>query len=196
MKLILQCHINLLNAKKIRDRSTIINTEDKILEFLNFNFNEQHSNVFSPSNEDYFNSNVPDITSSEEVSKLIHANKNTAPGISGVSYAILKNLNDDHMKCIADHFNRTWRYLEIPASWKEFEVVAILKSGRDPNLIANYRPIALGSYIGKIFERIIVNRLYYDIERILPKNSFGFRNGKCTADYITELISKVQHDHN
>lgn len=185
--------VNLLNSKKVRERSTIINTSDKIMQFLHYNFKES-SNQTSPINNITLNANVPDITSYDEVVKLIHKSKNTAPGINGISNSILKNLNENHVKCITNHFNRSWRSLEVPASWKQFEVIAIRKPGKDPNLIENYRPIALGSCIGKLFERIMIDRLYCDIERILPDNTFGFRKGKCTADYITDLVSKIEHD--
>lgn len=48
----------------------------------------------------------------------------------------------------------------------------------------------------KFFNKIVANRLNAELHalNILSPNSFGFRRGKCTADYITELISIVEQN--
>lgn len=72
--------------------------------------------------------------------------------------------------------------------------MAIPKPNKNKNNIKNFRPIALISTLAKFFYQIIVKHLNKTIKNnpILPENSFGFRPGKTTTDYITKLISEIE----
>lgn len=65
----------------------------------------------------------------------------------------------------------------------------------DPN---NYRPISVNSCLGKIYERIINNRLYEHVEKnkILSIYQSGFRKHKSTKDNILLLTQKVAESFN
>lgn len=49
--------------------------------------------------------------------------------------------------------------------WKEAIVIPIQKPMKDPTKLKNYRPIALTSNLGKLMEKIIVNRINYGEKR-------------------------------
>ena len=75
-------------------------------------------------------------------------------------------------------------------------VVFLRKPGRkDYSDTANYRPITLSSVVGKLFERIIESRLREIVEENnwLDKDQHGFRRGKSTGTYLSQMISTIQH---
>lgn len=62
----------------------------------------------------------------------------------------------------------------------------------------SYRPIALTSCVGKIFEQLIKQRLEFYIEQnnILPANQFGFRRGTSARESICQLQLDIQNSLN
>ena len=63
-----------------------------------------------------------------------------------------------------------------PDIWKKSNIIPIHKKN-DKQLIPSYRPISLLPIYGKIFEKVVLNRIY-DIflnERLLNRNQSEFR---------------------
>ena len=75
------------------------------------------------------------------------------------------------------------------------EVIFIPKSGKDSYLkTSSYRPITKSSYVGKLLERMLKNRIMHylhsnDLDDVRQE---GFRKRKSTARYITDLINNIQ----
>lgn len=67
----------------------------------------------------------------------------------------------------------------MPKAWKEAVVIPIRKPGKDPSKPTSYRPIALTSSICKIMERMLTERLSYELEKKGKMASYpsGFRKG-------------------
>ena len=79
--------------------------------------------------------------------------------------------------------------------------MAILKTGKNPQSAASYRPISLTSTLGKIMEKLVATRLAYFVEKqnILNNVQSGFRKGRSTVDHIIRLqdrptINKYNHN--
>lgn len=63
--------------------------------------------------------------------------KNTAPGINGISYIMIKNLPSNALLIILNTFNDIWNNkIKIPHVWKHFRVVAILKLNKNKNEVS------------------------------------------------------------
>ena len=60
-----------------------------------------------------------------------------------------------------------WESEQVPKDLKDAVVIIIFKKG-DRNACGNYRGISLLSIAGKIFARILLNRLQVAAEEILP----------------------------
>ena len=78
--------------------------------------------------------------------------------------------------------------------WDVSKVSFIRKEGKDSYLkAASYRPITISSYIGKILEKIIENRLkvHCNLENILDDEQEGFRSQRNTSRYLYKLISSL-----
>ena len=101
-----------------------------------------------------------------------------SPGTDGIPAEVWKYLTDDLYKVMADNFSKMLRgEKSIPKSWKESEIRWIFKHNGSPLLITNYRPIALGNCLGKLFMRILTERIENLVERdgLVAAEQMGFR---------------------
>ena len=78
----------------------------------------------------------------------------------------------------------------FPNKWTEGVIVPIHKKG-SKNLVDNYRGVTLLSTLGKLFTRLLNNRLSFwaDTYGILIEEQYGFRSGRSTVDSIFVLNS-------
>lgn len=132
-----------------------------------------------------------------EVIKTIKRPKagNPAPGVDGITPAILKRLPSEMVSLMAKGYTRCLKEGVFPKNWKKATLVLIPKPGGDsaPG-ITKARPICLLSELGKTLERVIVERLLgwmrdnpvYE----LAETQFGFRKGKSTCDALI-LVKRI-----
>ena len=79
---------------------------------------------------------------------------------------------------------KVWEEGHVPQSWKDANIVTIYKKG-DRTECGNYRGISLLSAAGKIFARILLNRLSIHITpEVVPETQCGFRSNRSTVDMI------------
>lgn len=120
---------------------------------------------------------------------------NTAPGWDGVKFQYWKLISDEMISCTARVLTVCLRQGIFPIQWKRAQLVLIPKGPLDmehPKL----RPICLLPEIGKIFERIVVDRLLEWMEghpeAALSPNQFGFRRQRSTTDAIVEFREFIE----
>ena len=91
--------------------------------------------------------------------------------------------------------NRFWILGVYPNFWKTSVIIPFIKAGKDACLPKSYRPIALTSCVGKIYERMINARLvwYLDAKNLLSNRQFGFRKNKSTIDPMMILSREIQN---
>ncbi|GFX36948.1 RNA-directed DNA polymerase from mobile element jockey [Trichonephila clavipes] len=82
----------------------------------------------------------------------------------------------------------------FPIVWKTATVVPILKPGKDPTQAESFRPIALLSILGKVAEKIILNRLYHHVEEnnILIPEQHGFRPDLSTTHQLLRVVETIK----
>ncbi|GFY05981.1 probable RNA-directed DNA polymerase from transposon X-element [Trichonephila clavipes] len=129
------------------------------------------------------------------IESLIISAHNTSPGPDGISYELLRHLNEDSLVSLLYLFNRIWREQVYPTQWQEAIVIPILKPGKDPKNPLSYRPIALTSCLCKTLERVVNARLVYQLEKnkCIPLFQSGFRKGRSTLDNIITLENKIRN---
>ena len=76
-----------------------------------------------------------------------------------------------------------------PAGWKHAIVVPIHKHGKPRKEFSIYRPISLTSHLGKVYERVIKNRL--ESKKMFPVCQAGFRRGRGVTDHLVQLGEHV-----
>ena len=82
----------------------------------------------------------------------------------------------------------------FPESWSEGFIIPIFMKG-DKEEVSNYRGITLLSTVGKLFKRILTNRLNDWTEKynVYVEAQAGFRKCKGTVDNIFILNSLITH---
>ncbi|GFV35356.1 RNase H domain-containing protein [Trichonephila clavipes] len=120
-----------------------------------------------------------------ELKRALSSAHNTSPGPDGISYELLRQLNEDSLVSLLYLFNRIWREQVYPTQWQEAIVIPILKPGKDPKDPLSYRPIALTSCLCKTLERVVNARFVYHLEknRCIPLFQSGFR----VSFYVDDL---------
>ena len=80
-------------------------------------------------------------------------------GMDNIRNEFLKNLPDSGVKHLTFIFNACLKFKYFPTAWGTAMVVPILKSGKPNNETGSYCPISLLSGIGKLFEKIIKEKI-------------------------------------
>ena len=90
-----------------------------------------------------------------------------------------------------------WQAGAVPRYWKDAVIVPIPKKG-DLKDCDNWRDISLLDVVGKVFTRVIQERLQHLAEKILPDSQCGSRKGRGCTDMIyaaRQLVEKcLEHD--
>ena len=85
--------------------------------------------------------------------------KNTAPGPDGILGKVISMALPVLEEEIVELFNKCLRESTVTSCWKVSKLVRLPKPGKDPNSPAAYRPICLLNEVGKLFERVVLNRI-------------------------------------
>ena len=130
----------------------------------------------------------------EELNNAIKNLKNgKAAGPDDILNEFITNTTLDGKLCILALFNSVLSLEYFPSCWAVGSIVPIHKSG-DENIANNYRGITLLSCLGKLFTRILNDRLNMWAEEsgVLSEAQFGFRKGRGTADCLFTLHGLIE----
>ncbi|MES9880886.1 MAG: reverse transcriptase family protein [Sedimenticola sp.] len=98
--------------------------------------------------------------SSEEVENAIgKLNPGKSPDEYKMSSEHLKYSKTVVGKYIADAFNSVLRERKVPELFKSGILTPVLKKGKDPTKVDNYRGITVTAVLGKLFEYVILERI-------------------------------------
>lgn len=128
----------------------------------------------------------------DEVSDGVKNLKNgKAAGEDMILNEFLKNCKEDALLALTKLFNECLRFEVYP--WNTTLITPLHKKGcpHDPD---NYRAIAVGSNIGKLFSTILLNRLLEFRSIYCPDtpNQRGFCKGAQTSDHIFSLNTCIE----
>jgi hypothetical protein len=127
----------------------------------------------------------------QEVIKGLKVGK--APGPNGVPNRALRHLPKRAITFIMKLFNAVLCRQYFPPSWKHACVISILKPGKDPTLPSSYRPISLLDTVGKLFEMILLTRIFREVNerRLLCDRQFRPRDSMALQlDHLVERVSR------
>ena len=132
-------------------------------------------------------------TSASEVKRITNKGKtSSAPGPDGLSYETLKNLPHQAFTIIAAILNLAMSFHYFPSPWKTAHITTIPKPGKNPSLPQNRRPISILNTIGKIYERLILNRILHHALKIIPDTQFGFVPHRSTTLQLLRITNYIQ----
>ena len=107
-----------------------------------------------------------------------------APGRDGIPAEVWKYGGANLYNRLYRWIIKIWEEGHVPQAWKDTNIVTICKKG-DRTEGGHYRSISLLSAAGKIFARILLNRLSSHINPdVVPETQCGFHSNRSTVDMI------------
>nr|VZI04440.1 unnamed protein product [Spirometra erinaceieuropaei] len=108
-----------------------------------------------------------------------------APGSDAIPAEVYKHGGPQLMDHLTALFQKMWRQGEVPQYFKDATIVQLYKRKGNRQVCDNHRGISLLNIAGKIFARILLNRLNNHLEQgLLPESQCGFRRHRGTTDMI------------
>ena len=113
---------------------------------------------------------------------------NSAAGEDKVKNEFLKYGGEKLEEALTMVLNGFWEEGRTPGGWN-VEGVTLIHKGGDKLLLDNYRGIAVSSVVGKLFARVLANRLLVRAETAgwLPEEQGAFRTGRGVEDHLFVL---------
>lgn len=151
--------------------------------------------LFYQSNTDYENDTINKNITKNEIQKAIqelHNYKSTGP--DGIKNEFIKYGGENLKNEILKLFENIYHTENIPEQWKLSYIVNIDKGKKDKEDLNNKRGISLCSNIGKIFEKIIVNRLNTELN--FTEAQAGARTNRNCVQQIFTIKSIIQDSYN
>lgn len=163
-------------------KDTINNTISQSQNFVNFD----------NSNTSLNNRNHPRLTNLNEIlttSKMINNKKSC--GLDNISNYIIKRLPMKAFEYLTILYNNCLNNGYFPSAWKIAKIVPIPKQ-KGNNEVSSFRPISLLSNLGKMFERIIRDKMDIGLsETYIPQSQFGFKKGNSTVHALLKFHTDV-----
>ncbi|MBW0518935.1 hypothetical protein O181_058650 [Austropuccinia psidii MF-1] len=172
---------NKIKAKMLLEGTSVINNQVDTSDIDQTLFDPQFS--------------FPPITTQEIARALEELPKKKAPGPDQIVNELLKEISlllTPHLEKV---FNGCLRNGYFPLSWKSAVTAIIRKAGKDDySDPKSYRPIALLNTLGKLFEKIINDRLSFWAEHTgtLANGHMGGRPGRSIYDAFVILTSWIK----
>ena len=116
------------------------------------------------------------ITNDELITIAKSLKLNKAPGPDGIPSLALRIAILENPDMFRETLQRCINEGTFPDCWKRQQLVLLPKPGKDPGDPSAYRPICLLDTLGKLLERVILNRLvkYTEGESGLSDKQYGF----------------------
>jgi len=129
----------------------------------------------------------------EELDQAINQlKKGKSCGPDNIPNEALIYANEDTRKILLETINNIQKEETIPKQWTEGEIIRLYRGKGKKGRCDNERGITLSSNLGKLFERIINNRVTPEITS--TESQGGGKKGKATADHIVIINSAIQEN--
>ena len=118
-----------------------------------------------------------------------------APGIDGISTAVLRHCASSLLMPVCHLFKSSISTGRIPSQWCTHCIIPIHKCG-DKTLVTNYRPISLLCTLSKVLERIIYNRIMSFAMNSFTSHQFSFLPKRSALQQLILFTEKLLDDKN
>ena len=134
-------------------------------------------------------------TTCTEITKIINDFKTSKA--SDIPIVVIKHCGSIISPVLASIINKCMINGKFPSILKTGKITPVYKKGAKDN-IANYHPVSILPIFGKVFEKVLYNRIYEFClqETILHEDQFGFQEGHSTTHALHESIDFIKHAHN
>ena len=133
-----------------------------------------------------------DYISAGEIRRAMSDMKNRkAPGRYGITVELLKADSIITKSILEELFRVIWDTEEIPSGWTKGIIIKIPKKG-DLTVCDNSRGVTLLSVPGKIFGKVLINRINDGVDKELRNEQAGFREGRSTVQQLFILRNIIE----
>ena len=132
---------------------------------------------------------IPDFTAEELNSAIKKIKRNKSTGPDNIPNEVFIESDMETREIYRENFNNINRKMEIPEQWQEGEIKRLYKGKGTKGKCSNERGISLSSNYGKVYERMVNERILQKIN--ISEEQAGGRKGSSTVDHIVlnkELI--------
>ena len=142
------------------------------------------------------NNEVDTLISTNEINRIIRGFKNNSPGESPINKIVLAHLPKKSIELLKHIFNHSLSMGYFPNKFKTAIIKMIPKGDTTQTDPHNFRPISLLDVTGKLFEKIINQRLRYFLEthNKLPSTQHGFRTNRGTDTALALINESIAHN--
>ena len=126
-----------------------------------------------------------------ELEMVLDGLHDTAPGADTVSYSMIKNAPLGFRHLLLRLNNQSFQEAKLPEAWKTARIVPIPK----PKKKGAFRPISLLPVMGKLMERMVLNRLRWTAEPLCNQIINFFIKEKpavVMVDYLCMFMSVLK----
>ena len=139
-----------------------------------------------------------DITVEEIQRSIKSFNSNKACGPDKIDIKMVKKGGSAVVKMLCRLYNKMLQTGYVPQGMKERWIIPIMKPGKQANIPKNLRPTSLTSYLGKVYEKIMVYRLVTYLVRLqlLEPVHFAYLSGRSTTDCMVYMVDRIMRNMN
>lgn len=136
--------------------------------------------------------NIPAVTSDELINACSRLGIRKAPGPDGIPNVALKTAVLTNPESFLDLYNECMEEGVFPSKWKQQRLVLIPKGKTTTEDPASYRPLCMLDSDGKLFERIVADRLEETTDNQLSQHQYGFRKMRSTTDAVNTVLNTAR----
>ena len=107
-----------------------------------------------------------------------------APGMDGVRVEMIKEGGVAVLQWLVRVFDICFMLSIVPVDWVIACMVPLYKGKGDMHECSNFRGISLLTVVGKVYGRILINRIRDKTENVIAEVQSGFRGGRGSTDQI------------
>ena len=130
------------------------------------------------------------ITIQELNTAIKSLQRRKATGPDNIPNEAIIEASNGTRQIILELFNNIYETEHIPAEWREGTIIRIYKGKGKKGRCCNERGITLSSNLGKVYERIINNKIMNKIN--MTENQGGGRKGSSTTDHLKIINTYVK----
>ena len=171
------------DGEKIEDREEI---RDRWREHFEELYNEKNPTDVTVLEEMPQNNNqdrLGQILKGEIEEAIKNQKKRKAPGEDNITAEMIREGEECSVDMMHTLCNKIYQEKRCPTDWGKAIIVPIHKK-KDKTICNNYRGISLLSVPGKVYTRVLQQRLRKYVEEIVGEEQAGFRKGRGTVDQI------------
>ena len=185
--------VNKRNNEPPRDKEELL-TEwaSYFKDLLNVSNEDTHSTEIPAAIED-LNIDTNEFSMEELLAAIKTLKANKSPGIDSVTAEALKYGGNELILSILSICNCVLNGQDPPHQWRENIIIPIPK--RPSKSMNDFRGISLMSIVTKVYNRMLLNRIYDPIDTVLRPFQAGFRKSRSCAEQIHILRRVIETFH-